>query len=447
MTGRSSAIVVEQEDVEVGRVTHEWKADGRATVMVPYVAASAGTRRITVRIEAASGERRVDDSRADLLATVAARPARVAVIEPRPSWTGGFTRRVLENDPAFRVSSILRTSRGVVSRAGEALPAVAAEHLERFDVLVVGSPEDLQAAEVEAVWQFAERRGGTVVLLPDRMPSGAYAARLPGRLAEHRLTEPKAHEPSSMLASEVLAMTSLPPGARALAALDEQPVVLSWPAGDGRILFSGALDAWRYRAHEKSRLTAFWREEILSAAVAAPPPVDIEVTPSVLRPGDAARVAVRLRRTEWLETRGGKGSVHLPAVEAQVIDPAGRMEMIRLWPEAETGLFRGEAPVAVPGVHTLRVATERHAAEVALLADAAASQPRASREVTADLPALTGGTTVSASRLDPLVQHLSSLPRASKATRDHPFRAAWWPWIFAALLCGEWALRRRAGLR
>jgi hypothetical protein len=64
-----------------------------------------------------------------------------------------------------------------------------------------------------------------------------------------------------------------------------------------------------------------------------------------------------------------------------------------------------------------------------------------------DVAALTGGVSTAASQLDPVVEHLSALPRATRPVPVHPFRSAWSVWIFAGALSGEWALRRRTGLR
>ncbi len=447
LAGRTSVVVLEQDGVELARVEHAWKSDGSATVHLPYIAPLPGARRLTVRVEAAAGEKRLRDNRADVLSMATARQARIAVVEARPSWSAAFARRALEADPAVEVSSLLRTSRGITSRAGDPPSVVQAEQLRRFDVVVVGSPEDLQRSEVDALWQFAERRGGTVVLLPDKSPAGPYAARLPGKPAEHLFSESRVLEPAGVAASEVVSLGVLPRGGRALATLENAPVILSWPVGDGHIVFSGALDAWRYRADPKSRLGQFWRSELLGAAFNAPPPVRIDVEPAVVRPGEFVRLNVRLRRTEWVEAEGKAGETSLPAIDARVSDPSGSLDMIRLWPDAETGTFRGEVPVTAPGNHTIRVQTERAAAETTILADASASAAVSGSANLQDVPALTGGMTVDASQMDPLIQHLSSLPRPSLPTAVHPFRSAWWSWLFSALLCGEWALRRRVGLR
>jgi hypothetical protein len=447
LAGRTSVVVLEQDGVELARVEHAWTSDGSTTVLLPYIAPLPGARRLTIRVEAAVGEKRLRDNRADVLAMATARQARIAVVEARPSWSAAFARRALEADPAVEISSLLRTSRAITSRAGDPPPVVQAEQLWRFDVVIVGSPEDLQRSEVDALWRFAERRGGTVVLLPDKSPAGPYAERLPGKPSEHLFSEPRVLEPAGVAASEVVSLGVLPRGGRALATLENAPVILSWPVGDGRIAFSGALDAWRYRADPKSRLGRFWRNELLSAAFNAPPPVRIDVAPAVVRPGELVRLNVRLRRTEWVEAEGKAAETRLPAIDARVSDPSGNLEMIRLWPDTETGTFRGEVPVTAPGIHTIRVQTERAAAETTILADASASAAASDSANLQDVPALTGGVAVAASQMDPLIQHLSSLPRPSLPTAVHPFRSAWWSWLFAALLCGEWARRRRVGLR
>ena len=448
LTGQRSAIVLEQEGVELARAEHTWTGDGRITIPLSYVAPSAGVRRLTARVEPHPGERRLSDNHADLLAMAGSRPGRVAVLEPRPSWTAGFLRRALEADPAFEVSSVIRTSRGISSRAGSAPPVLQPQQLARFDVVVVGAPEELQRDDVETLWAFAGVRGGTLVLLPDRVPTGAYAARLPGKVSERLLNEPGPLEPSGILASELAVIPDVPRSGRVLAGSSGAPVILSWSEGEGRIVFSGALDAWRYRGDPKSRLAQFWRDELLSSALDAPPPVQLEVRPAVLRPGAAAHLRVRLRRTEWIQGREGRqAGVRLPPVEAHVTDPSGAVESIRLWPDADLGVFVGDVAVAAAGVHTVRVSTDGETAETVMLADRDAAQAVPAAVDLDAIAAITGGVAVPATRMTPLVQHLSSLQGPVAAVPVRVFESAAWPWIFAAVLCGEWMLRRRAGLR
>ena len=50
------------------RAEHRWTGDETATIQLPYLALTAGARRLTVRVEPATGERRLFDNRVDLLA-------------------------------------------------------------------------------------------------------------------------------------------------------------------------------------------------------------------------------------------------------------------------------------------------------------------------------------------------------------------------------------------
>ncbi len=100
-------------------------------------------------------------------------------------------------------------------------------------------PKSCAPAEVDALRRFAELRGGTVVLLPDRRPSGAYAGLLPATAAEQLLAEPRLLEPAGIAASEIVSVP-LAAGVRPLASLNGAPVIFSWPLGAGRLLFSGA---------------------------------------------------------------------------------------------------------------------------------------------------------------------------------------------------------------
>ena len=443
LAGKTTVVGVEDGGVELARVEHRWVRDETANIELPYLALTTGARRLSIRAAAAEGERRLFDNRADVLALAAPRKGRIAVIESRPSWPAGFVRRSLEEDPAFAVSSVLRTSTDVARRAGAPPRAVTFEQLLPFEVIVVGAPEELRAGEVDALRRFAELRGGTVLLLPDRRPSGAYVDILPGTATEQLLSEPRALEPAGLTASEIVTIPASP-GVRTLAALNGLPVVVSWSAGAGRFLFSGALDAWRYRAEPRSRAVDFWRDTIMSAALAAPPPIDVEIQPAIVRPGTAARVIARIRPTE----SGGASDASSFVIEARVTDPQGHDTLVRLHPTPVTGTLEGSLSAAAAGVYNVTVSMPGGArTQTTLLGDADASPAPGSDDVLERVPQLTGGVAVASSDLSPLVHHLTRIPRASRQLAVHPMRSVWWMMAFVAALCGEWTIRRRGGLR
>jgi hypothetical protein len=55
--------------------------------------------------------------------------------------------------------------------------------------------------------------------------------------------------------------------------------------------------------------------------------------------------------------------------------------------------------------------------------------------------------TVREDNLSALVRQVRDRAAPDVATTVHPMRSAWWIVPFAGLLCAEWMLRRRQGLR
>jgi hypothetical protein len=443
VAGRQSAVRLLDGGIEVARVDHRWRADGSVAIELPFLALQPGTRRLTAEVDGAAGETNLRDNRADIVAMIGLETARVAIIEPRPSWPAGFLRRLLETDSRFQVSSLVRTSTAIETRGGDPPRSFRFDQLVRFDVVVAGAPEELSRAEVDALRRFADVRGGTVVLLPDRRPAGAYADLLPGVAAEQLLSEPRLLEPAQLLASELVPIVpaARAAGVRSLASLGDAVVIGSWAVGDGHVIYSGALDAWRYRSDPRSRLHQFWRDVLLTSALGAPPPLRLAVQPAIVRPGDSARLTARVRRTEY----DANGTV---AIAATLSDPQGRATMIRLHPGAEAGLLEGEVAIASAGVHGIRVtATSGTASQIAVLADPQAARPARASARLEGVPALTGGVAVAAPNLQPLVDHLSTIAGPSRTVVLNPMRSAWWLAPFTALLCSEWAFRRRRGLQ
>ena len=78
------------------------------------------------------------------------------------------------------------------------------------------------------------------------------------------------------------------------------PVVFSARRGAGAVIFSGALDAWRYGGSEA--FAKFWRRVIAEEAVTVPPALEVSVDPSLVAVGAPARVRARLRATEFSES-------------------------------------------------------------------------------------------------------------------------------------------------
>ena len=284
LAGRSTDLTVGIGGLEVGRASHLWTADrerwrgGIDTVPVgepPWV--------LRIALAEAPGAKAGSGLLADAVVDVRRRPFRVEVYEPRPSWATTFVRRALEADARFEVASVSFSSRGIAVRSGDDAPL---DHrLDAADVVVVGGLDGLSAADVRSLDRFMRERGGAVALVPDmRVNAGPVRDLLRIDMAERLLERPAklsmASGAAPLEASELLLLSNALPGssdvatvaaaglpaealagaglpAEALAgaglpsealAKAGSPVIVSMPRGGGRLLVSGAMDAWRFRA-------------------------------------------------------------------------------------------------------------------------------------------------------------------------------------------------------
>jgi hypothetical protein len=226
------------------------------------------------------------------------------------------------------------------------------------------------------------------------------------------------------------------PGADASAAAGA-PVIVSMPRGDGRLLLSGAMDAWRYRASDDGAFDRFWQSTIAGLALAVPPPIAIDTEPRLLRPGEEANVIVRMR------------SQNVTAISASVDGD----RPIRLLPDPQTGQYRGRFVARdTPGRSSVEVqatGTRSLTASRPLLVQS--DVRRVSQTVGPGLGMLASshrGIDVTPERLEDLRPFLNGAIASRRAPLvRHPMRSTWWIVPFAGCLSAEWWLRRRQGRR
>jgi hypothetical protein len=471
-------------DVEVARVSHTWAAGSRRAVLtLDAMPLDLPPWHLRVRVSEASQPSTAATS--DVLVEEAT-PPRVLFYEPRPSWIATFVRRAIEADQRFVVSGLEYPSRGIPIVSGDAA-SLDQTALRAFSAVVVGGLDRLTVSDRDRLDWFVRERGGSLVLLPDARPGVApWTEWLFGATTREELLE----RPSALAVvpplpglhvSELLTFTgarvlgarvlgagvpdAMVPGATVLARVagSNEPVVCLVPHGAGRILVSGALDAWRYRAEKDSGFDRFWRSAIAGVALATPAAVNVEIAPPVARPGESVRIVARVHRAA------------LAAGAAGALQVSARLDSglpVRLWPDAEPDVFSGSFAAGVPadlsavasakvdasakagqaGVQRITVSAAPDGAEVATGSAVMAVDPsarRAERPVPLSLLATSrGGIDVTPDRLADLEAYLRREVSAPPVrTTTHPMRSGWWIVPFAAGLTGEWWLRRRKGLR
>ncbi|HYV97592.1 MAG TPA: hypothetical protein VE967_09075, partial [Gemmatimonadaceae bacterium] len=319
--------------------------------------------------------------------------------------------------------------------------------LDAFDAVFVGTPEALSASDVDGLDAYARRRGGSVVLLLDQRTSGPYD-RLIGTTTWAHADESETIVPDwddSLRAREVAWPSELPPGARSLAVSHAvragssgRPIVWTSALGKGRVIVSGALDAWTARDSTISAFAPFWRTLAARAASAAPAAIDIQA-PSTLLPGERGIVTVRVRADETELPRVAESAA------SASLDVEGRSEQVVLAPTADAGVFRGTVVAPrTPTLARLTVSARGLTASRALSvrANGTGAHPTDASLTEAWITAH-GGLLYSPARLAELAAAIAARsPRAERVTH-HPMRSAWWIIPFALLLAIEWRAERR----
>jgi len=450
--GRKTSIRLQLRGAAIARVEHAWETDaGTFDAVFTFAPPSTGPHRLRV---VATTEGEPVRAVADALVTVRERPLRVLAFDGRPSWPLTFVRRSLEADPMFEVAATSRSSRRVATTTGGAPARLAAMDIDRYDAVLVGALDELSAEDLRALDRFVTGRGGTLVLLPDRQMPEAVRRHFELPAAEEVLLErpiPLGGTVAAVRASELLLMPSDTPATTIAVASDAggpRPAVVAFNRGEGQVVVSGLLDAYRFRLDADSTFDDFWRSVVADAARAARPPIDLRLSPAVARPGEAVRVLVDVRSTELRATSDGRQA---PALSAELLTMAGERASIRLWPAPRAGQFEGTFDAPSEGGYLVRATGVRpvsdpSSVEVPLLVASDVVHPSQDGErALRYLAAATGGVVIGDPADAPAA--LASVEPLERDEVVRPMRSAWWILPFAALLCAEWTLRRRVGLK
>jgi hypothetical protein len=304
--------------------------------------------------------------------------------------------------------------------------------------VVIAAPNLLTQTELDLLERFVRVRGGSVVLLPDRRPTGSVTKLFPPIAEERREAKPVAV--GGLQAAELLIFSPSAVGTTILASAGADPIVLSRAMGRGRLIVSGALDAWRFR-DLKGGFSRFWTSLVADAAAAAGKAVEVTLQASVVAPGDRTNVNVTWQTMEEIG----------PDIAADAaVRCANGDGFARLWPGPRPGVFSGTIEVTGSGRCDVDVSIDgaRDRGNARFLVASDVRRPSGdARHLTAAVAAH-GGLVVDASDIAPLVTRSREIREETRHSREtHPMRSPWWIVPFAACLSAEWWLRRRAELR
>jgi hypothetical protein len=348
------------------------------------------------------------------------------------------------------------TSRGLSNTAGPAPIALRDfESTKAFATIVVGAPDQLSEGDLNGLESFMRRRGGRVVLLLegrsnaalDRV-SGATDWKAAQLAAPAPITD--AAKLEVLRAREMFWPSRLPSAASVHGfhtARDstQKPIVWSVPVGAGRLVVSGAIDSWHYRGTgpDSSGFDAFWSSMIGGQSIAAPAALELRISPSLVEPGEEAKVRVTVRDAFLSEREQVSARVRASLISDRDSIP------IRLWPGASPGVFTGVVVAPRnPGTYRFNVQSGPERTSAPLVVDSAVKRPgRDESDLVNAFVSSRGGVAIEENDLDRLPSLISSaVASVSRVERWHPMRSPWWIVAFALLLGAEWWWRRRHGL-
>jgi len=457
--GRAIDVVLRANGLVVDRVTRAIASDDER-VLLPLTFAPAVPGATPLRISAMiSGAR--DSATTDIVVDVKQTRFSVLFFDPRPSWMSTFVRRTIERDPRFVLTSRVVTSRNVSTDAGRPparLDDIIA--LASFDAIVIGAPDALTEADVTGLEAYLRRRGGGVVFLFDQRAPGAY----------ERLTNAGGWTVSTdsaivtigtggadtiaLRASEVIWPVRAPANSHIIArtsrnakhSASDVPAIWQTSVGAGRLVVSGALDAWRFR--DRSGFEGFWRGLIAETAQSSPTAVSVQLSNATPSPGEDVDVRATVRDVALQEPNVAR-TARATVVGTLTSSERNESTTFHLWPSDAAGEVRGlvRAPEK-PGVYQLTVSADGMSTTAPLVVIANASHPTPDdRDLVAAWTASRGGRAIPASKLAELPAELQrAIHPAPRRETWYPMRSAWWIVPFALLLGTEWWVRRRNGL-
>jgi uncharacterized membrane protein len=468
---------------------------GVTTRWVDIEVGEAGIRDLKFALDALPGETNVINNARSRPMEVPEQRRHILYVEGEPRWEYKFIRRAIDENPAVRVASLLKTTPNKFYRQGietpdELVDGFPTEELAlfRYDALMIGSFEAaaLTPEQHDMIREFVGRRGGSLLMLGGRrgLTDGGWGATSVAEVLPVRLPEPEGptfiREPARAKltdAGRLSALTrlagsdeaneaewgglpeladfqtvgDLKPGAEPLLEAEfggrTAPLLVQQRYGLGHayVLTTGGTWRWQMQLpHEDQRHETFWRQLLQAVATTAPQPITI--TSERVFYGDESTVALRAEVRDKTFQPSTDATVSL-----EVSDGLGPPTTLEMTPVAgERGLYEAAYETSHPGIFRFEATAKTADEELGRARFAVRREDgvvehyrvQQNRALLERLAAATGGSYFS-------VADLSRLPEAvsfsEAGTVERQVLDLWnIPLAFLILLllkAGEWLLR------
>jgi uncharacterized membrane protein len=501
--GERVDVTVEDEGRIIATEQIELPRDGEPTpVRVTFTAEEPGARRIRFRIAPRDGERIAENNEQTMVLHVRDGREKILYFEGEPRFEVKFMRRAVEDDENLQLVVLQRTAenkflRLAVDSAGELVGGFprTRDELFRYRALVLGSIEASYFShdQLQMIADFVSERGGGLLMLGGKraFAEGGWAGTpvadvlpvvLDGRGDTTYFAEVKVAPTRAGAAHAVTRLASAPDSARArwqrLPSLSvfnrlerakpgatvlltgsggrgDQIILAAQRFGRGQAIAFAPHDSWLWQMHadvplEDMSHETFWRQMLRWLVDGVPEQVVARAAADRVAVGDPVRISAQVDDERYLGVNNGSVIAHVTA-------PSGAVSEVAMgWTLERDGAYAASFTPAEQGLHAVTVSASVATAEyrsretfVNVAESTSEYYGAAMREpLLRRIAEETGGRFYRLADIGRLPEDLAVAGRGATVVER---RELWdMPVLFVLLvmlLGGEWALRRRWGLR
>jgi hypothetical protein len=458
-----------------------------------------GEASLTLRLPVESDESLPENNQHKFRINIRVEKLKVLVVESLPRWEFRYLRNALARDPGVEMHSILFHP-GLGLGGGlhylQGFPNTK-EAISRYDVIFLGDvgigQNELTERDAELIKGLVEQQASGLIFLPGRRSrqltflSSPLKELLPVLYDESRAEGVDLQNESTLTLSTAgrrhlltrfdadearndalwkqlpgffwsAAVEKSRPGSEVIAvhsslrnSWGRMPLLVTRPAGNGKVLFMGTDSAWRWRRGVEDKYHyRFWSQVVRWMAhqrhLSEVEGVRLAFSPEVPQAGDTVFLQSTILDAAGFPIEGGR-------VAGKAMSPSGRAERLDFTPvEGGWGVFKSSFVPSEGGEYKLTITAEEHGRhlETGLLV----VQPQlekqgrpANVQILKEIASMTQGASATADDLPGILRQISVLPNPQPVEqRIRLWSNPWWGGCVLFALGIYWTGRKLAGM-